>query len=715
MRRMMVGIVMLFWVGGLAQADLLDDFEGYSTGKISDVASPPWYSTGSSTSGAAVIEADPVDGNLYGKAWYAGGARGMCRGLDALSIPDTNTASTLYLRVRTEGNTDGSFGLSDYTASSALSWGSFEVQMALISGTLRARNGGSVYDTGYAIAANTWYEVWAVVDQTTDTYDVYVSDGTEEPLIVAEGMAFRNGTTDALTTVLLHNNSSTPIQIDDLSVCDGIDPYLFSAPSSPNPENGATHVDVNTSTLTWMGGPNSDNLTLVDPNIVKYIVYTSEDNSKTDPNLYPQQEIAVPGTDRGASYVLSAPLDYDRTYYWQIEQVMDTGSGNAGDPNNIMGRVWSFTTVAEVPQVTGQPIDVKVGSGETAGFVVTFTSVSTVAVTWYKDGAILPVDADCTVVSHQTGSTLTIANVEATDEATYHCEITNDGGTVLSDAVQVYMKKKLAWYRFENNANDSAGTNHGTVINGMTYISGFVTTDGQAYAADPNGTQFVTIPRHTAYPRTGENNGLDEGTVACWVKCAPGEGGHIMTQYTGVPGTYKTAIQFNADAANNRFTFQLRDEEADQVIIQGPGIYDGEWHYVVGTISGTAARLYVDVEEVGTASNAELDNYVAWEYDLPIMGLAPRAPAGASFTGVLDDLVVTNYAMTQEEIAQAYYDVTGKSSCIYEYAFVYDVANAVTGLAVGDAGFEADCRVDLADFAVLAANWLEDGLYPNRK
>src|SRR5204862_199198 len=31
----------------------------------------------------------------------------------------------------------------------------------------------------------------------------------------------------------------------------------------------------------------------------------------------------------------------------------------------------------------------------------------------------------------------------------------------------------------------------------------------------------------------------------------------------------------------------------------GPGIWDGEWHYVVGTYDGSAVRLFVDGSEVG--------------------------------------------------------------------------------------------------------------------
>jgi hypothetical protein len=69
------------------------------------------------------------------------------------------------------------------------------------------------------------------------------------------------------------------------------------------------------------------------------------------------------------------------------------------------------------------------------------------------------------------------------------------------------------------------------------------------------------------------------------------------------------------------------------------------------------------------------------------------------FSGVVDDLQVYNYAQTEEDVAQAYYDVTGKVSCINP-----EVTGAVD--------FNGDCVVDLLDVSAFLSGWLADGLYP---
>ena len=72
--------------------------------------------------------------------------------------------------------------------------------------------------------------------------------------------------------------------------------------------------------------------------------------------------------------------------------------------------------------------------------------------------------------------------------------------------------------------------------------------------------------------------------------------------------------------------------------------------------------------------------------------------------GLIDNLRVYNYVLPSEDIAQEYYNLTGKSGCIYlDFpGSNFNVDNTGTSY----------CRVDLADFAVMAQNWLAEGYYP---
>lgn len=476
------------------------------------------------------------------------------------------------------------------------------------------------------------------------------------------------------------------------------------SPHAPNPNDMATNVPLSTSILSWRGAELADGSP--DPNVVKYYVWTNERNPASSTLVY-QGEVPV-GATAEASYILGTALANDSIYYWQIEQVMNTGSGNLGDPNNILGGVWSFSTPATVPTITAGPQDAKVFANgtDTVQFSVTYMCDAAVTdVIWYKDGGALP---STNVTWDQTTSTLNLSNVTSADLGTYYCRVYSAGGDVQSLSAQLIEKKKLAWYKFENNADDSVGTSHGTEINGMGYTDAVtLTTDSQMYAADPNGANYITVPQATAYPRAGIGNGLDEGTVACWVKCAPGQGGYILGQYTGVPGEtgnyYVTGVRFDVNAGNVRM--HLRDDDGDQLsldpgeFVGSPKVDDGQWHYVVLTIDEGTVALYVDVTNVATET-ASLDNFRQWEHDLTFMAENNRGTVGGYFTGDIDDLVITNYAMTQEEIAHVFYNVTGELSCLYPDR---------PGLALD---FNSDCKVDLADFAMMAAAWLDSGLYP---
>jgi hypothetical protein len=706
-----------------ASAALLDDFESYAPGEVRTVARPPWFEINASTT-AAVIEADAVTGNKYAKAWYLTSARGMSRPLGALSIPNTSTASTLSLRVRAESaGADSSFGLSDDAASSSLTWGNFEVQIAIISNTLRIRNAGVVFDTTFPITPGTWYNIWAVINNTTDTTDLYAAAEGQAPARVAAGMKFRNsGTTlasNSLVTFQFLNNSGSRVQIDDIAITDGIAKSLI-APGTPTPANNAAGVLQSTSQLTWLGGLDPNNVTQLNPAIKKYYIRTTEDNAAGNDTLVLQETQTVSGTDRAASYTLGTGLEFGRTYYWQVEQGMDKGDGTAfpaGEPNNVLSPVWSFTVQPATPSNLVGPASVKGHPGETVQLSVTFTSVNPVtSVTWYKDNVALntATDPDLTVTFDDTATTLTIANVSAADEGVYSCEVTNTGGTTPSGTGQLRLKKLLAHYKFEQDLNDSVGTNHATLVGpaaGMQYAEFNIPGKtpgkiaGQYYAADPNGGVHGLLTTE-AYPKAGFGNGLEEGTFSVWVKAAPATAGTIFGQFNGAPGSsdYKTAFRVFLESTGV-VRFHLRDDDVNQLQPAGTkAIGDDKWHLVTVTYSASQANLYVDGgNKVTVTSAAPLDNFAAWQYPMTLMALNNRSSVQGLFSGMLDDLKILNYMLTPEEVAQAYYDVTGDAACIYTVAEVPGLAYDLTG----------DCQVNLADFAILAAKWLESGLYPN--
>ncbi|MBP8606430.1 MAG: PEP-CTERM sorting domain-containing protein [Phycisphaerae bacterium] len=225
MNRFILFVCLVSACAGVIDAALVDDFESYALGKVQ----APW--TGIFAGTAAAIVGAEENGNQYGSWWGANnGARGMWRPLNENSIANSDTATTVYMRVMTEVATnDGSFGLSDIAAPST--WGDFEAQVALINGALNARNAGSIVPLGMSFTPGLWYNVWMVIDNSTDTYDVYATAGGNATGLapLADNFVFRNSAAgpaanDLITFLTLANTraNAQPFRIDDIYITPGV-------------------------------------------------------------------------------------------------------------------------------------------------------------------------------------------------------------------------------------------------------------------------------------------------------------------------------------------------------------------------------------------------------------------------------------------------------------------------------------------------------------
>ena len=230
---MKVFVVLLTVVAlvGAVNAGLVDDFESYDVGNVRDVASPPWTAIGNT--GFADVE--EVDGNKYlTYGWWdaaTDNTRGAFRNIPN-PVADTSTAATLYQRLYVGQNSAAhSFGLSDVINITGNDYSAYEIQMVAVGVTattfkLQGRDGAIFNDYATDLLRDTWYNVWAVIDQTTDTYDIYLNTGTTDATIsdlVSTGVGFRNGTNDALASYLgLAFDSGENVRLDDISLSDGV-------------------------------------------------------------------------------------------------------------------------------------------------------------------------------------------------------------------------------------------------------------------------------------------------------------------------------------------------------------------------------------------------------------------------------------------------------------------------------------------------------------
>jgi hypothetical protein len=214
---------------------VIDSFENYAFGDVRDVASPPW----TAHQNTSLADIENLAGNKVLTFGWANDFRGTSRDLPENAAIGDDGVATIFFRFNSKtDDPDHSFGLGDQADTSAVNFGNYEGQLRIVDSpgvagtyTIDARNGGSfTAPLATGLALNTWYNVWLVVDQAADTYDVYLNTGTANATATnklnASPLTFRNGTTSPLNKILglagpgpIDNG----VRFDDLVYLTGVD------------------------------------------------------------------------------------------------------------------------------------------------------------------------------------------------------------------------------------------------------------------------------------------------------------------------------------------------------------------------------------------------------------------------------------------------------------------------------------------------------------
>jgi hypothetical protein len=199
---------------------LIDDFESY-TPDTSVIGQNGWVGE-SDVVGDAIIDPDDVTNQALRHSDPGGGADSLYNASSAINIAD-GTTGTLFLRaqfVNTPPNTI--FGLSDDSTPTG-GFGDFESAARFGDGSddFDVRDGGA-YDDAASIDQGTWYNIWFVIDNDTDTTEFYLQSDADSNFATqtlvsstTDPVDFRNGTNDALTSFLIIADGSTDVALFD--------------------------------------------------------------------------------------------------------------------------------------------------------------------------------------------------------------------------------------------------------------------------------------------------------------------------------------------------------------------------------------------------------------------------------------------------------------------------------------------------------------------
>jgi hypothetical protein len=211
----------------------------------------------------------------------------------------------------------------------------------------------------------------------------------------------------------------------------------------------------------------------------------------------------------------------------------------------------------------------------------------------------------------------------------------------------------LACYKFDGNALDSKGSNHGTV-NGATLTTDRFGKANSAYSF--NGiSNYISIPGASLAP--------NQYTYAAWVNASNTTAYSQTIISIGGNGSDQAVALTNVTASNpnwNFFSYIYYAALPIPQVLSTNNVTTNQWHFVVATRTVNNLTLYIDGKKVGTVSSTG----VAPAYATPIAGaIGSRYRADIQFfTGKIDDVKIYVGALTEEEVSLLYNEEQGECS-----------------------------------------------------
>ncbi len=191
----------------MAQYALVDDFESYTPGALATGGSSAWINNGGawyvngSSSGTSWVQIQNDGDNYLAISDGFSGIRAADRTVPTIA---DGSVGTYYFQILETVTTDqNKWGLTQFAAGSGLSNNGYsETAVSLIGDgagglSLVAENGAGAQATlAMGLSINTWYDIWMVIDNAADTYDVYLGtsgDANTMGTLVGNDLNFRHG------------------------------------------------------------------------------------------------------------------------------------------------------------------------------------------------------------------------------------------------------------------------------------------------------------------------------------------------------------------------------------------------------------------------------------------------------------------------------------------------------------------------------------------
>jgi hypothetical protein len=289
---------------------------------------------------------------------------------------------------------------------------------------------------------------------------------------------------------------------------------------------------------------------------------------------------------------------------------------------------------------------------------------------------------------------LAIEGVQPADEGMYWCRVTNTGGSMDSAAASLYIKQLLAhWTLDEADYSggqyvDITGGNNATAAGEPNFV---MSVDGSATGA-------VIIDPANGWASDGTldpNAQTGTMTISMWLNWFGDNSQH-----------QRPISKRDVDWATTKWHLQIIDVHSPTIRFSsfadasgptGDLTNDGNWQHLCVSYDGSVATMYLNGMEAFDVDSAS-STVVTLTPDTagsPVNIGAGTVEGNLFFNGAMDDVRIYNYPMGADEVGKLWMDVTGKDPKIDCPTF----------------DLNGDCKVDFGDLAILAAQWMECGLF----
>jgi hypothetical protein len=215
-------------------------------------------------------------------------------------------------------------------------------------------------------------------------------------------------------------------------------------------------------------------------------------------------------------------------------------------------------------------------------------------------------------------------------------------------------KDLVAYYPFDDNANDESGNNHHGIVHGATLTTDRFGNENSAYS-------FNGVDTYIDLANTDTLNMFSGFTLTAWVNFTDNNynggsiGGSIVSKHINYYPNGFTMSVYNSNvylATNNSSYFISTSETYN----------DGTWHLFTGVYNGTSLSIYVD----GVLKVSDSASYTTGND----MNIRIGADSELSFfNGKIDDVRIWDRALSKNEILSLYPQYSSDKDLVAYYPF----------------------------------------------